>query len=181
MTVEQTKALLTGIAHIIDRVITLSASIVAIISLVLLFLSLLAEVIIRYLTTQGLGWPLELPKLLFPWLIMGGIVLAAQRGSHVSVDAIIHALNKHQARMLAIAMQIIVAVAFLALFHTGLKVIAITGSETYPMTGISAKWAYLALITGFLGMAMTALTTSCQLLIGTPLHAKAASDGSEKP
>jgi len=147
-----------------DGAIAAVAAAVSILALVVLFLALGAEVVVRYLTTQGLGWPSELPNLLFPWLVMGGVVLAAQKGAHISVTLLLDLLPRGAARMLLLAMQVVVGATFFYLAYIGLAVIEITGSEIYPVTGISARWAYLSLIAGFLGVGLTAVTTFLRLL-----------------
>lgn len=165
-----------SIARLIDRLITLAATSVAVTALVLLFLSLGLEVVIRYLTSQGLGWPSEMPNLLFPWLVMGGIVLAAQHGAHISVTLVLDLLGSQRARPLLLVMQVVIAATFLYLAYIGLAVIEITGSEIYPVTGIAARWAYLALIAGFFGVGLTAITTFVQILVaGDPLSVRAHS------
>ncbi|QQP87606.1 TRAP transporter small permease [Skermanella sp. TT6] len=153
-----------AVIAVADRAIALAATIVAIVALVALFLALGAEVVVRYFTTQGLGWPSEMPNLLFPWLVMGGIVLAAQRGSHVAVSLVLDMLGRASARVLLLGMQVVVAVTFFYLAYIGLAVIEITGSEVYPVTGVSARWAYLSLIAGFVGIGLTAVTTFARLL-----------------
>ena len=127
--------------------------------------NLMAEVIVRYFTNQGMGWPTEMPNILFPWLVMGGIVLAAQRGQHIAVTAIHGWLGRAANRMLMVGHQVLVAAAFFYLAWVGLDVIEITGSEVYPVTGISARWAYMAMIVGFVGLGITALSTLVRLLI----------------
>ena len=63
-----------------------------------------------------------------------------------------------------------IAATFFYLAWVGLDVIEITGTEVFPVTGITAKWAYLALIAGFVGLGITALTTLGHLLpAGDPL------------
>lgn len=158
----------------VDRLIVASGVVVAIGALVAMFVSLMAEVVVRYLTNQGMGWPTEMPNILFPWLVMGGIVLAAQRGQHIAVTAIQGRIGRFGNRMLLIAHQVLIAVAFFYLAWVGLDVIKITGSETYPVTGLSAKWAYLAMIVGFIGLGLTALTTLGHLLHASdPLSVRA--------
>jgi TRAP-type C4-dicarboxylate transport system permease small subunit len=163
-----------SIARLIDRIITVAATSVGVLALVLLFLSLGAEVIVRYLTTQGLGWPSEMPNLLFPWLVMGGVVLAAQHGAHISVTLVLDLLGRERARILLLIMQVLVAGTFFYLAYIGLAVIEVTGSEVYPVTGVAARWAYLALIAGFVGVGLTAITTFIQLLAAEdPLSVRA--------
>ena len=157
-----------------DKVIAYAATAVALFSLIALFMALLAEVVARYFTTQSLGWPSEMPNLLFPWLVMGGIVLAAQHGAHISVTILLGKLGRSGARALLLAMQVVVAATFFYLAWIGLDVIAITGTEVYPVTGISARWAYLSLIAGFVGVGLTALTTFARLLLADdPLSVRA--------
>lgn len=160
-------SILLSVARVIDNVLDATAIAVALTSLVVLFASMIAEVIVRYLTNQGLGWPTELPNILFPWLVMSGIVLAAQRGQHVSVKALLGLLGNGGARILLIALQVLATVTFLGLAWMGLDVLEITSAESYPVTGISAKWAYLALVTGFVAVGVTSITTILRL-VGTP-------------
>lgn len=148
----------------VDNTVVGISTVLAIGTLAVMFLSLMAEVIVRYLTNQGMGWPTEMPNILFPWLVMGGIVLAAQRGQHIAVTAVNTLLGRGGNRILLVSHQILIAAAFFYLAWVGLDVIEITGSETYPVTGITAQWAYLALIYGFVGLGITALTTLARVL-----------------
>jgi TRAP-type C4-dicarboxylate transport system permease small subunit len=149
----------------VDAAIVGASTVLAITSLVIMFGSLMAEVIVRYLTNQGMGWPTEMPNILFPWLVMSGIVLAAQRGQHIAVTAIIGMLGRNGNRVLMLGHQLLIAAAFLYLAWVGLDVIEITGTETYPVTGITARWAYLSMIVGFVGLGITALTTFVHLVL----------------
>lgn len=158
----------------VDRAIVAAGVVIAIAALVAMFVSLMAEVVMRYLTNQGMGWPTEMPNILFPWLVMGGIVLAAQRGQHIAVTAIQGIIGRIGNRVLLVAHQILIAAAFFYLAWVGLDVIEITGSEVYPVTGLSAQWAYLAMIVGFVGLGLTALTTLVHLLLAVdPLSVRA--------
>jgi len=156
---------LASVVKWVDDAIVAAGVAVSISALVVMFVSLMAEVIVRYLTNQGLGWPTEMPNILFPWLVMGGVVLAAQRGQHIAVTAIQGWLGRGGNRVLLVGHQVLIAAAFFYLAWVGLDVVEITGSEEYPVTGISAKWAYLAMITGFVGLGVTALTTLVRLVL----------------
>lgn len=148
----------------VDNAIVGTSTVLAIGSLAVMFVSLMAEVIVRYLTNQGMGWPTEMPNILFPWLVMGGVVMAAQRGQHIAVTALNGMLGKGDNRILLVSHQILIAATFFYLAWIGLDVIEITGSEAYPVTGITAQWAYLAMIFGFVGLGLTALTTLVRVL-----------------
>jgi len=142
--------------------------------LAIMFVSLMAEVVVRYLTNQGMGWPTEMPTILFPWRVMSGIVLGAQRGQHIAVAAITTKLGKRGNRVLLLSHQVLIAVTFFYLAWVGLDVIEITGSERYPVTGISAQWAYLSMIYGFVCLGLTALTSIAHLICADdPLRVRA--------
>ncbi|WP_395502014.1 TRAP transporter small permease [Ectopseudomonas mendocina] len=165
---------LTQVVKWVDSAIVAASVAVVIAALVAMFVALMAEVVVRYLTNQGMGWPTEMPNILFPWLVMGGIVLAAQRGQHIAVTAIQGWLGRGGNRLLLIGHQLLITATFFYLAWVGLDVIEITGGEIYPVTGISARWAYLAMITGFVGIGLTALTTLVHLLqAGDPLAVRA--------
>ena len=163
----QNKSEARGFASVIralDRCVTIVATAVALSALVALFLAIGMEVVVRYFTTRSLRWSTELPNILFPWLVMGGIVLAAQRGAHISVTLVLDMLTPNAARLLLLVMQVCVSATFFYLAYVGIAVIEVTGGEVYPVTGIPARWAYLALIVGFVGVGVTAVTTFCEVL-----------------
>jgi TRAP-type C4-dicarboxylate transport system permease small subunit len=74
-------------------------------------------------------------------------------------------MGRTGARALLLVMQVVVAATFFYLAYIGLEVIEITGTEVYPVTGISARWAYLSLIVGFIGVGITAVTTFARVLL----------------
>lgn len=158
----------------VDGAIVAVSVVLAIASISVMFVSLMAEVIIRYFTNQGMGWPTEMPNILFPWLVMSGVVLAAQRGQHIAVTALNALLGRTGNRVLLLSQQVLVAATFFYLAWVGLDVIEITGTEEFPVTGITARWAYLALIAGFVGLGLTALTTFVRLVLASdPLAVRA--------
>ena len=55
------------------------------VTLAVVFAILSANVALRYVAGTSLASASELPELLFPWMIMAGVVLAAQHGSHIAV------------------------------------------------------------------------------------------------
>jgi TRAP-type C4-dicarboxylate transport system permease small subunit len=148
----------------VDRVIEVISMIIAVFTITVMFISLMAEVVVRYITNQGMGWPTEMPNLLFPWLVMSGIVLAAQLGKHIAVETIKSFLSKNVNRVVMMVLQLLVIATFFYLAWVGLFVIEITGSERYPVTGVSAKWAYMSVIVGFAALGITGITTFFRLL-----------------
>lgn len=156
---------LVKVALSADRIVTILALLAAVSSLLIMFVALMLEVIVRYVVGGSLGWTTETPSLLFPWLVMGGVVVAAQHGQHIAVKAILPILNKVTARILFIGLELLALCFFAYVTYIGMDVIEVVGSEVYPVTGVSAKWAYLALIAGFSGVVITSLSSAVQLLV----------------
>lgn len=152
------------IADGIGRVIDTIAVAIAVGSIVAIFLALMAEVVIRYFTSAGLGWPNEVPNLLFPWLVMGGIVVGAQRGAHIAAEAVRAILDDTQLRYLLAGINLLVAASFAFLAYLSLQVIAITRAQVFPMTGLGQAWAYSALLFGFGGIALSCLVNFVRVL-----------------
>lgn len=138
----------------VSNMVGLAVDYIAVGSIVAIFLALMAEVVVRYFTSAGLGWPNEVPNLLFPWLVMGGIVIGAQRGIHIAAEAIRGFLSDENLRKLLMALHAMVALAFAFLAVLSLQVIAITKAQVFPMTGLGQAWAYSALLFGFGGIAL---------------------------
>lgn len=161
------------IAFGIDRAIVVAATVATVVSLAILFVTLMTEVILRYFTARSLGWPNEMPALLYPWLAMGGAVLAAQRGRHIAVTLLQEFLPVAVTRMLLIFLHLMAAAGFLYLAWIGLTVLQVAGGERYPVSRISAYWAYLALVAGFTLIAVTSITSVPRVLIeANPVQAR---------
>lgn len=148
-----------AIGLLLDRV----AVLIATTAVVLIFLALMAEVVVRYFTSAGLGWPNEIPNLLFPWLIMGGIVIGAHRGAHIAAEFIRGHLSKLQLRVLMLAIHLMVAGIFAALAWLSLGVIQITKTQVFPITGLGQAWAYTSMLFGFGGIAVASLVNAVRV------------------
>jgi TRAP-type C4-dicarboxylate transport system permease small subunit len=150
---------------LIDKVVFAIFVVLAFASAVAMFVSLLLEVIVRYLTNQGLGWTTESPELLFPWLVMSGVVLAAQRGQHIAVTAILGFLNRTATRILLVLLQLLVGATFFYFTYLAINLLEVVGEELYPVTQISQFWGYLAMVVGCAAVGVTAVTTIWQLIL----------------
>ena len=65
----------------IDATIATACRFVLYVTTVLLFGILAINVFLRYLSSTSLKAGGEAPELIFPWMVMAGVVLAAQYGS----------------------------------------------------------------------------------------------------
>lgn len=155
------------LANAVGMLIDVVSMSIAIISICAMFLSLMAEVFVRYITHTGLGWPNEIPNILFPWLIMGCIVLAAQRGAHIAAEAIRTRLGNRSLRVILILIHLLVAVSFAYLAQLSLQVITITKNQVFPITGLGQAWAYSSMLFGFWGIAISAVVNLIRVAYAT--------------
>jgi TRAP-type C4-dicarboxylate transport system permease small subunit len=151
------------LTNYIESVLRFIASLVVVSALLVMFSTLLLEVIFRYVTNSSLGWPSELPTILFPWTIMGGVVLAHQKGLHLSVNLIFQFLSVSKSKALYALLNVITVITFAFLFWVSFDILEIVSSEMYPYTNISAKWAYLSLPAGFVGIILTSVNNLSRL------------------
>ena len=86
------------------------------------------------------------------------------------MTAILGFLGNTATRWLLILLQVLVGATFFYLAYVGQGLLEIVGSEEYPVTGISAYWAYLAMVVGFVAVGLTAITTIWQLLLAEDPH-----------
>ena len=130
----------------------------------LLLLLLGVNVLVRYAFAGGdITWISEVPEQLFPWFIAAGVVLAVQEGAHIAVDMLLLRLGPGGQRWLVVAINLLVAAAYLVLTRTALKVAAITSVEHSPILGLPRSLGYDALATGAVLMAITSLTIALRV------------------
>src|SRR4030095_15406168 len=80
--------------QLIDRGIGAACRGVLYVTLAVVFVILSANVVLRYISGTSLASASELPELMFPWMIMAGVVLAAQHGSHIAVVILTQKLSQ---------------------------------------------------------------------------------------
>jgi TRAP-type C4-dicarboxylate transport system permease small subunit len=137
--------LLTGL----DAVVGVACKTTLQVTGVTLLLAIGVGVVARYLIqVGGIDWAEELPKQIFTWFIMAGIVLAAQSGQHISVELLYRVIPEPLRRPLLTAVNLLVAVAYVRLAMAGFDVADITSAERNPMLGTPGSLPFYALAIG---------------------------------
>lgn len=145
--------------HAVDTAIGLACRGVLYFTLTVVFLILSANVALRYLAGSSLTWASELPELMFPWMIMAGVVLAAQHGSHIAVVLVTQKLGASR-RWVLLAGSLIVAVMYASLACIAYPLAEIAHDEKTPIMGVPGSVSVSCLIIGFL---LLAAVTLCRL------------------
>ncbi|MDP4299372.1 TRAP transporter small permease [Leptothrix discophora] len=140
-------------------------------SLTVTFLILSINVALRYAAGSSLAWASELPELLFPWMIMSGVVLAAQHGSHIAVVILTQRLRGSRRWVLG-GGSLLVSALYLGLSWAALPLMEIAADERSPILQVPGSLTVACLLIGFVLLAVVNL---CQL----PLVWRAASSDAD--
>ena len=77
-----------------------------------IFFILCSDVFLRYFAGSSLRWAAEIPELLFPWLVMAGVVLAALHGAHIATTFLADAVAGTARRVIAAVGHVAIIVAY---------------------------------------------------------------------
>lgn len=130
---------------------------IAILSIVVMFLSLMTGVIVRYVLSTNLVWISEVPNLFFPWLTMSGIVAAAAKDEHIGINLIVDHLPAVARNSVIFATNALAMIAFAIMAYYGLDIIEIAGDQRLPATKIAMSWAYWSVVVAFTALAVVSL------------------------
>lgn len=129
------------------------------VTLAVVFAILSANVALRYAAGTSIQWASELPELLFPWMIMAGVVLAAQHGSHIAVVLVTQKLGASRRWVLA-GGSLVVAALYAMLAWMAVPVAQIAHDERTPILQVPGSVSVGCLALGF---ALLAIVTLCRL------------------
>ena len=147
----------------IDTSIRYSCAALLWITFLVMLFPTFANAFLRYATDASIVWSEQTVRLIFPWFIMGGAVLAAQHSRHIGVTVLAGRLGQKMRVWLQMLVQLVILVSCIAVFDFAIDV-AINDDSMYTLIGISQSWGYMALVFGYALLAVTALTTIYRLL-----------------
>ena len=125
-------------------------------TLAVTFLILSINVGLRYAAGTSLAWASELPELLFPWMIMAGVVLAAQHGSHIAVVILTQRLGASRRWVLSMG-SLLVSVLYIGLAWTAWPLLEVTADERSPILGVPGSVSVGCLMLGFVLLGLSSL------------------------
>jgi TRAP-type C4-dicarboxylate transport system permease small subunit len=160
---------LVAVADGVDRVVGAICRAVVLVTVIVLLAVLGANVVVRYVVGHGgITWISEVPEQLFPWMIAAGIVLAVQHGAHVAVDILKDSLGRSGQRLLIVAVNVLVALAYLVMLVVLLQVAGIAAMERSAILGLPRSLGYYALSFGALLTAVCSLTVAIRVALLGP-------------
>lgn len=122
-----------------------------------IFCILCSDVILRYFSGSSLRWASEIPELLFPWLVMAGVVMAAQHGAHIATTFLADAVHGKARSVIATIGHVAIIAAYSVLAVVTAQAIPIVADERSPILGVPGSVTYLCLLAGFVLIALVHL------------------------
>lgn len=142
-----------GISTLLDW----SGRIIAVTCLVIMFVALLTSVILRYAFGSGIAWAYEIHAILLPWLVSGGIVIAAAQGRNIAISLLIDIVSPQTQRWMMVAVNLAILVICLSVLWTSQPILRASQFQTLSTLGIKQVWGYSSLIYAFGAMALIAV------------------------
>lgn len=158
----------------IDRAITHVCKAVLWVTTGVIFLILCANTALRYATGSSLQWANEVPELLFPWLVMAGVVLAAQQGAHIATTFMMDAVPVRVQRIVAVVGWLVVAGLYTTLAIATLRMLEIVHDEKSPILQMPGSITYGCVMAGMAMLAVLALQSAWRVWRIAPVANAAA-------
>lgn len=154
--------------NFIERTISVVCQVLLWISTVIIFVILAANTILRYATGASLQWANEVPELLFPWMVMAGVVLAAQHGAHITTSFLMGKLSGSARRFWGVLGWSVVSVLYATLAVATWRMLDIVHDEKSPILQIPGSVTYGCVMTGMALLAVLALVSAWRALQADP-------------
>lgn len=139
----------------------LSARVIAVSALGVMFVLLLMNVVLRYIFTTGIPMAYEIHAVLLPWLVAGGLVVAAAQNRNITVTLLPDLVSPVLRRWIFISVQVALLVISVAIIWSGQPILRASTFQSLSTLGIKQIWGYASLPYSFTCIAVIA---TCDLL-----------------
>jgi TRAP-type C4-dicarboxylate transport system permease small subunit len=146
--------------NIIERTVVGICHAVLWISTSAIFAILAVNTVLRYGTGASLQWANEVPELLFPWMVTAGVVLAAQRGSHITTTFLVEKLSVATRRLVGTAGWLVVGGLYGTLAAATLRMLPIVHDEKSAILQVPGSLTYGCVMGGMTLLSLLALQSA---------------------
>lgn len=167
----------SSVVRRVNRSIAFICEVILSVTFGAIFCILCVDVPLRYFTGSSLRWASEIPELLFPWLVMAGVVLAAQHGAHIATVFIADALHGRARKLLATAGHVIIVATYALLCVITARAIPDVHDERSPLLQMPGSVTYTCLLVGFTLIALVHLAELFHWIDAEPPKAEAQQAG----
>jgi TRAP-type C4-dicarboxylate transport system permease small subunit len=154
--------------NLIERTISVLCQVLLWISTVVIFAILVGNTILRYATGASLQWANEVPELLFPWLVMSGVVLAAQHGAHITTSFLMDKMSGAARRLWGVLGWAVVCVLYGTLTLATWRMLDIVHDEKSPILQIPGSITYACVMVGMALLAVLAVMSAWRAWVADP-------------
>lgn len=146
--------------NLIERAVVGLCRLMLWISTAVIFVILVVNTVLRYATGSSLQWANEVPELLFPWLVMSGVVLAAAHGAHITTSFLMDAVPATVRRWTAIGTWLVVAALYATLSWSTFQMLEIVHDEKSPILQVPGSFTYGCVMAGLLMLGLLAIKSA---------------------
>ena len=149
----------------IDGVIQAGCRWVIYLATTLLFVCLVINVSLRYLA--GTSWQAagEAPEYIFPWLVMSGVVLAAQKGAHISIVWIVEKLSPSVRLIVSMIHACMLIAGYSILVYAAAEMLPLVHMERSHILGLPKSVTFLCATLGFLFLVISEIIRLIRMFI----------------
>ena len=146
--------------NLIERAVVGLCRLLLWISTAVIFVILVVNTVLRYATGSSLQWANEVPELLFPWLVMSGVVLAAAHGAHITTSFLMDAVPAALRRWTAIGTWLVVAALYGTLAWATFQMLEIVHDEKSAILQVPGSFTYGCVMGGLLMLGLLAIKSA---------------------
>lgn len=156
---------LVNVCRLVIRWLDLSARLIAVSALCVMFSLLLMNVILRYIFQTGIPMAYEVHAVLLPWLVAGGLVVAAAQNRNIAVTLLPDIVSGAQRRWILISVQVALLIIALCIIWTGQPILRASTFQSLSTLGVKQVWGYASLPFAFACIAVIAVCDLLRLLL----------------
>lgn len=127
-------------------------------TMVFLFIVLAVNVALRYIGGTSMQWAGEVPELVFPWMVMAGVVLAAQHGTHIGIVWLTEKFSAPVRRFFLLLNASFLFVGYGFLAWGTVTLLPIVHTEHSHVLGVPTSVTYGCMLLGFSALMLTSFT-----------------------
>jgi TRAP-type C4-dicarboxylate transport system permease small subunit len=146
--------------NFVERAVSAICQVLLWVSTSVIFVILVGNTTLRYVTGTSLQWANEVPELLFPWLVMSGVVLAAQHGAHITTSFLMDKLSGSARRIWGVFGWSVVTVLYGTLTWATWRMLDIVHDEKSPILQVPGSVTYGCVMTGMGLLSVLALISA---------------------
>ena len=143
--------------HKLDAIITKGCQLILWLTMSIIFSILCINTLLRYVFGSGMQWANEVPEMLFPWLVMAGVVLAGVTGGHITTTFLRDKISPHAQRWLSMLVWGLVTVLYATLSLATFEMLSIVHDEKSAILGVPQSVTFGCVMLGMLCLMLLAI------------------------